>query len=130
MQHFFWSLIIVIRKFCIVITYLMFRTNPHFQLAASLLIMFLAYALQVKNQPYMSPSQFENVLHKHTIAAVTSPLHQRLKLTLASIESRGHKRVRRNVLTATGHIDPRAALGILGSWLFDYNTVCNGPSDV
>ncbi len=38
---------IIVRKFGIAFTSLMFRQNPEFQMAVALLIMFAAYVLQV-----------------------------------------------------------------------------------
>lgn len=44
---FFWSLAVVFRKACIALVNLFFRRSASFQLAALLLVMFLAYAAQV-----------------------------------------------------------------------------------
>ncbi len=40
-------IVILLRKFGIAFTSLMFNKNPEFQMAVALLIMFAAYALQV-----------------------------------------------------------------------------------
>jgi len=120
---FFWVLAIILRKFFIAFTSLMFRRSGAFQLAASLLIMFLAYAAQVKWNPYMSPQEYEAVLKAHIESSYTSPIHARLRVTLANIENRGKKRTHRNLMTKDGRVDYSAVLGILTTWLFNYNTV-------
>jgi hypothetical protein len=120
---FFWVLAIIVRKFFIAFTSLMFRRSAAFQLAGSLLVMFLAYAAQVKWQPYMSPQDFDLVLKSHLESSFTSAIHARLRASLAGIENRGKKRVHKNVMTKDGRIDTAALLGVLSSWFFNYNTV-------
>ena len=56
-------------------------------------------------------------------ASFHSALHARLRQTLAHVQSRGRKRVHKNLLTPDGHVDRTALLGALGSWVFNYNTV-------
>lgn len=45
---FFWSLAVLLRKACIALVNLFFRRSANFQLAAILLVMFLAYTAQVR----------------------------------------------------------------------------------
>lgn len=122
-DNFMWIEAILARKFCIAATYILFNKNAAFQLAAALLVLFLAYAAQVRTNPYMGPANFEDVLREHVQASYTSAVHARLRATIASIESRGRKRAHRNVLRGDGKVDAGALLGLLTSWLFDYNTV-------
>jgi hypothetical protein len=44
---FYWALVIILRKFLIAITALLFNRQPSFQLATLLLVLFVAYAAQV-----------------------------------------------------------------------------------
>jgi len=120
---YFWTFIIIVRKFCIAATYILFNKNPSFQLAAAMLIMFLAYAAQVVYYPYMSPADCEDVLKQHERLSFSSPVHARLRATISGIESRGRKIVRRNLLNNEGKVDSKAILGVLRNWLFNYNTV-------
>jgi hypothetical protein len=46
-DFFFWALAVILRKACIALVNLFFRRSSAFQLAALLLVMFLAYAAQV-----------------------------------------------------------------------------------
>ena len=119
----FWILAIILRKFCIAATYILFNNNAAFQLAAALLILFLAYAAQLKSLPYMSPANWDDVLRDHVAASYTSAVHARLRATISSTESRGRKKVHKNLLRSDGKVDPSAVLGMLTTWLFDYNTV-------
>ena len=85
--------------------------------------MFCAYAAQVAYRPYMSPSDFEEVIREHMAASFTSPVHAKLRASIAGIESRGRKKARRNIMTPEGRVDRAAVLGLLSNWLFNYNTV-------
>ena len=71
----------------------------------------------------MSPSDYDQVLRSHAEAAFTSRMHARLRATIIGIESRGRKRMRRMVMTPEGAVDRSALLGVLSSWLFNYNTI-------
>ena len=119
----FWSLVILLRKFCIALVSLMFNRNASFQLAACIIVLFMAYTFHVRYNPYMSPADGEKVTREHVEASYTSIVHAKLRTRLAGIESRSRKRAHRNVLSPEGKIDPGALLGVLGGWLFNYNTV-------
>ena len=61
----YWIVYIILRKFAIAFIGLMFRANPGFQLALCLLVLFTCYILQVKNRPYMSNSERDEVVREH-----------------------------------------------------------------
>jgi hypothetical protein len=61
----YWMLYILGRKCGIASAGLMFRANPGFQFAFILFVLFVAYVLQVKNQPYMSTAQRDQILMDH-----------------------------------------------------------------
>ena len=122
-DFFFWILAVILRKFFISITAVVFSSNSSFQMAACLLVMFLAYSAQTTARPYMSPGEYEGVLKSHAAQALRSATHARLRDELAGIETRGKKRGRKNLLTFEGRIDRAAVLGVLTNWLFNYNTV-------
>jgi hypothetical protein len=119
----FWVLAIILRKFFIAITAVVFGKNSSFQMAACLLIMFLAYSAQVAARPYMNAAEYDAVLRQHAESAFTNATHARIRTQIASIETRGRKKVRRNLLNFEGKVDRTAALGLLTSWLFNYNTI-------
>jgi hypothetical protein len=110
-DYFFWILLVILRKFCIAASMLLFNRSPAFQMAACLIVVFCAFGLQVAVRPYMSPSEHEDVLRAHTESSFTSAIHARLRAAIAGIETRGRKRTRRNLMTAAGHIDRTAVLG-------------------
>ena len=123
-DYIYWAEAILLRKFLLAVTYIMFNRNSAFQLAAALLVMFLAYVAQVRVQPYMSPGAYDVSIKAHeTAAAAGSAVHGRLRERIARVEARGRKNTRRNILAAGGAVDLSAVMGILTSWLFDYNTV-------
>ena len=113
----FWVVLIILRKFFIAVTSVVFTMSASFQMAACLLVMFCAYGLQVRVSPYMSPSDYDAVLRHHAESAFTSALHARLRSAIAHVESRGRRR------TPGGKVDRSALLGVLGSWVFNYNTI-------
>lgn len=62
---FFWISVIITRKFFIAVTALLFKQTPAYQLALCVLVLFISYALQVKNSPYMSMSERRAVALTH-----------------------------------------------------------------
>ena len=71
----------------------------------------------------MSPGDSELVLRQLHEASFTSSLHMRLRLAISKVQERGKKRARVNLLTFQGRVDRKALLGVLTSWVFNYNTV-------
>lgn len=120
-----WVLAILSRKFLIAVTAVIFGGSVNFQMAACLLIMFVAYAAQVQLRPYMSPSDFADVLKANEErAAGGSMLHARLKNTIDAIESRGRKiAAPQKILGNDGKINRNALLKAALTWFFNYNTV-------
>jgi hypothetical protein len=119
----FWILVVILRKFFIAITAVVFSKNSSFQMAACLMIMFLAYSAQMVVRPYMSAGEYDTVLSSHAESSFKSAIHSRLRQSIKGIEARGRKKVRKNLLTFDGTLDRSAILGILTGWLFNYNTV-------
>jgi cysteine-rich repeat protein len=60
----YWVELILARKFLIAISTLLFRQTPTFQFAMMLLVLFVSYALHVKNVPYLSIADRETILTK------------------------------------------------------------------
>jgi hypothetical protein len=80
----YWIVIIIMRKAGIVVAGLMFRANPGFQLSLILLVLFSAYVVQVKHQPYMSTAQRKTVILDHQEKAKNGhPLHVGLAARIA-----------------------------------------------
>ena len=67
----------------IAFTSLMFRTSPVYQLAMTLLVVFASYVLQVRNVPYMSGKDFDQVVEEHqTKVKEGDKLHIRIQCTI------------------------------------------------
>jgi len=59
---YYWILIIIARKLCIVTFTLLFHVNATMQLAMILLVMFISYTLQVKCNPYLSRADYSDIV--------------------------------------------------------------------
>ena len=77
----YWIVFIIARKGLVSIAGLLFRANPGFQLAFVLLVLFWAYVVQVKNQPFMSSVERKTVILEHLEKV---KLGDELHVTLAS----------------------------------------------
>ena len=123
-DFFYWSLCIVLRKFLIAITAVLFSGNAPFQMAACLLILFLAYVMQTWFNPFMCYSDYASVLESHGTSILTSPIHHRVSLRLHEMDVViHHHRFQKNIMSHTGSINKAILFERFGSWIFNYNTV-------
>jgi hypothetical protein len=75
----FWEFIICIRKFLIAFCSLMFRATPSFQLAMALLVIFIAYVLQVRSLPYLSHAKAVEAYREHNVKVLEgNAIHTRI----------------------------------------------------
>jgi hypothetical protein len=108
----------------IAIASLVFNTNQNFQMAAMLLVLFMAYAAQVRFLPYMGPGNFDQVLRDHEKAAKEGhPIHSKLVGVIARVQAQGRKRTYANTFNGAQKISMGSLAGALVKFLFDYNTV-------
>lgn len=63
----YWLVVVLARKFLIAFTALAFRSTPTYQLAACILVLFVAFTMQVRHSPYMSLGE-----HKEVVGAFLS----------------------------------------------------------
>jgi hypothetical protein len=63
-RSYYWTVVIIARKFAIAAINLMLRQDVEYMLAASLLVMFIAFSVQVHINPYMGPAEFKQVRKK------------------------------------------------------------------
>ena len=122
-HFFYWSLMILIRKFFIAISSVVFASNSAFQMAACLLILFLAYSAQTQFRPFMCYDDYISVQLEHKEMTLCSPIHQRIQAIISSVESKNIKIRKKHVLNEQGKIDKTALFRAIGSWVFNYNTV-------
>jgi hypothetical protein len=113
----------MLRKFFIALTTVMFTSNASFQMAACLLIMFLAYAIHLKCSPYMSPVEYEDELIKLEEKTKTSQYYVKINTILKSIQSQSRKKAVKNIMTRDGRIDKYALVSNVALWVFNFNTV-------
>ena len=124
-----WMLVLLLRKLLMAATRNMFSKNAGFQMSLALLVMFVAYALQVRFRPFMSPSDRDAVLRDHRLKAFDEvPTHTRLAASLKEVAVRRRRRGKAtsmSALSAQSSIADRAnvAAAAVGSWLINYNSV-------
>lgn len=79
-DHWYWEFVVVVRKFLIAFCSLMFRATPSFQLAMSLLVLFIAFVLQVRVNPYLSHVEGDRATLVHRrLVLEGNPFHVRLE---------------------------------------------------
>jgi hypothetical protein len=122
-EFYLWPLCIVIRKCFIAVCLVIFNRNSALQLAGVLVVLFLAYALQIRFLPYMPASEFDDVIRRLELLCYGSPRYASLKATLDKIDLRGKKKLTSNMLEKK--IDPRVAAAVshVVIWLRNTNTV-------
>eukprot|EP01029_Cantina_marsupialis_P015297 TRINITY_DN3351_c0_g3_i1.p1 TRINITY_DN3351_c0_g3~~TRINITY_DN3351_c0_g3_i1.p1 ORF type:complete len:1598 (+),score=418.26 TRINITY_DN3351_c0_g3_i1:934-5727(+) len=109
---YYWTLLIVGRKFFIAFAALMFRNNPSFQLSIALLVMFIAYALQVRHNPYMSPKKFGKIVEQYELKAQSGDEYSKQLVLKAKNASHGPDGKHLNMKKRD-----------MGVYIFDYNQV-------
>jgi hypothetical protein len=126
----YWLLWILYRKASIAIIATVFYSNPGFQLAFTILILFSSYVMQVRSRPYLSQSEKAREIAAHNERVEKGDekkVHlereiKRLKDAKAKKEHEAHARKKRiDFSRATTHTED-AGTG-LGSFFFDYNTI-------
>lgn len=125
-DFYFWSVMILGRKFCIAITTVLFANNSSFQMAACLLIMFISYVFQTRFNPFMCYSDFEQVIRDHLASVNWSRAHMQVNAMLLSVNAQNNNRKKahfNNIVSLTGKINKGALFQAVGSWIFNYNTV-------
>jgi len=120
---YWWMLAVVIRKFFIAFTSLMFRADGGFQMAVALLVLFAAYAAQVKCEPFMSPGDRVEVLREHDRSKFEGGIHASLAESLKEAAIVGRKRTTRIDWAAPKSVLGKQILARAGLFMFNYNTV-------
>jgi hypothetical protein len=108
----YWEFVILARKLAIVSVSVGLRNSSSYQLAMMLLVLFAAFSVHVKNNPYFSHADRPNVLREHQEKIATDPLHASLE---ADIRLLAKQNSRRNVRKARQ--------------FFDVNSVSKDPVD-
>lgn len=119
----YWILAIIGRKFWIAFTSLMFAKTPSFQLAVALLVMFAAYAAQVRHRPYMSMAERDDVIAAHKAKVGLDPQADSLAESLMAAQRNMKKKARSVRGFAQVEKTRKNAAQAAAAFLFDYNTV-------
>jgi hypothetical protein len=93
------------------------------QLAVALLVLFVAYALQVRYRPYLSPIEREDVVRDHVVKSMSPGTHSVLAAAIKSVQMRGRKAARAAGMTGNRDARVTAALQSVGKHMVNYNTV-------
>jgi hypothetical protein len=86
-DYWYWAIVLMAKKLAIVLTGLLFRRNPMFQLSVAILILFTCFVLQILHRPFMSMEEKAEVV----------------KLASKRDFDRGHKMLRK--MAAFGNSD-------------------------
>lgn len=123
-HRYYWILIIIARKAGIAFTALMFNKNAAFQLSMALLVMFVAYALQVRFQPFMSMSERAEVLREHErLALIKGSVDQRLAASLLEVKKKAKRAVTRRLVWDKKGINAAVLRQAVANYFWSYNTV-------
>jgi hypothetical protein len=122
-HHYYWMLLILCRKFLMAFTGLMFRKTPSFQLAIALLVMFAAYALQVRHQPYMSESEKALVNLKYEQAMAAKDKMEVRVNKRGSMGRQGSQRMKAKVKLGHNQDEMIKKKAIVANYFWNYNTV-------
>ena len=128
-----WIVVILMRKFMIVVIGGLLRHNPAFQLSVMMLVLFTNYILHMKNRPYMSTVERLLVIEEHkALAEEGDRVHIQIAAHIKqATDDRNAKRRRKNAGHSSG-----ASLGSAmefinredrdkgpSSYFFNYNTM-------
>ncbi|KAJ8604097.1 hypothetical protein CTAYLR_001751 [Chrysophaeum taylorii] len=120
-----WAVLVVLRKMCMAIIMLLFRSSPTFQLAMLLLVLFTALVIQMRALPYVSPRDYDTVLGDYADRVTT--LHDEEKQCEGAKEkSRARRRRKQRRLGLEDFTTPAGRKEISKQavhFFFDYNTV-------
>jgi hypothetical protein len=124
-EWYLWVLAILARKMCIAAASVIFSADPAFQMAACLLIMFLAFSAQVQVRPYLCSAEAEGVLAHNALQALLMPksVYATLQAKLVNVASRQKKQARPSGFFIKGRLEPKAIAASIGNWLINYNTI-------
>ena len=142
----YWMLVILTRKLLVALFALLFRRNVAFLLSCVLLVLFASYVLQVRNKPYMSQVERDDVKYHHRLKVAEAkklrtdnpmielPGDLRLHLEMSEAvtllqseidkrkSSKGFKAIR-SLSHAARHVENKEQPKTAADYYFDYNTV-------
>lgn len=124
-QQMYWEFVILARKLGIVAVAVGLSNTTAYQLAMMLLVLFIAFVLQVKHNPYLSHTDKPKVVAEHELKCdQLDPLHRTIAADMASMAKRNSRKVKQvrgffDVKVMTGRSKADYAMLVA----LDYNTV-------
>ena len=114
-HNWYWTLVVLLKKFSIATISLMFRANATFQMCMIVLAIFTFSVFQVKFQPFMSMSERAEVLNQHrdAVAEFNEEIERR----------RGISQNRMKTRHLLGQMEVTAVAKFTASYFWNYNTV-------
>jgi hypothetical protein len=113
--------IIILRKFAIAVTSLLFRRTPSYQMALIVLVLFFSYAAQVRQRPYMSMSEYRaEVLYHERKVMEGDARHMKLNEDIKGVKRRNKKRGKTQSMDS---IRASSQKGGAAAYITNYNTV-------
>jgi len=123
-NYYFWSAAVMGRKLVIACLALLFRRSPVFLLASSLLTLFIAYALQVRFQPFMHDAEYQQVIEQgeREQAQKAKQFGQDIELDSASARGGARRGKVQRLGGTSAEYTPPAPTGFKEA-IFNYNTI-------
>eukprot|EP01138_Halocafeteria_seosinensis_P004698 gb/GECG01004804.1/.p1 GENE.gb/GECG01004804.1/~~gb/GECG01004804.1/.p1 ORF type:complete len:2888 (+),score=298.40 gb/GECG01004804.1/:1-8664(+) len=126
----YWVMFILMRKFLIALTALMFRSSPIYQLAMTLLVIFVSFVLQTRNQPYMASKDFSEIVRHHAKKVKEGdPMHMQIQSVIDATKAQNLKEAHKSygweaqqARMQSKRDDYRVSLRVI-HYLTDFNTV-------
>ena len=122
----YWEFVILLRKLAIVSIAVGLRGSPTYQLSMMILVLFGAFAAQVKHNPYFSHADRPLIVAEHEAKRLTDPLHIMIEEDMRAVARsnvRKGTRVQRffdpSSLRKGSNMDAALLIAL------DYNTVCH-----
>ena len=117
----YWQVVIILRKFAIAVTSLLFRRTPSYQMALIVLVLFFSYAAQVRQRPYMSMSEYRaEVLYHERKVIEGDKRHMMLNEDIKGVKRRNKKRGQKQTMDS---IRAHSVKGGAAAYITNYNTV-------
>ena len=123
-QTYLWDFVVLLKKGLIVVSSLLFRSSPSYQLAMNLLILFVVLVFSLKKLPYLSPSQKIFVIEEHARLLLTDQVHIQMEAEICAVSVK-NRMARKSSGTTFDRLLRRRndASSRIVLQVFDYNTV-------
>jgi hypothetical protein len=122
-QYWGWSIIVLSKKLAVCFTGLMFRRNPSFQLAVALMVLFVAFTLQVLNKPFMSMDERADIVRLASRRDFERGNRMLRKMSAFGDQSEIERAKKRLAMEEQAQLTIARALTIASKYFVNYNKV-------